>query len=108
MWGSLYVGTKKALVKITTVLARGAKVPYQHSDWGPGKLTLGEVFDREPGDDVIIAINTSHMHRKISGECRRDAFLSERAPPSATDNEPSTEDGTLHDAYPIYCCVIVL
>ena len=47
MWGVLYIGVNnnKALVKITTVLARGAKVPHQHSDWGPGNLTLGEVLD---------------------------------------------------------------
>ena len=61
-------------------------------------MTLGEVFDREPGDDVIIAVNTSHIHRKISGECHRVVLISERATSGATDREPSTDDGMLYHA----------
>lgn len=65
MWGNLYIGARKALVRLVAVHAHGAKVPHQHIDWGPERLTLGEVFDR-PGD-CIIAINASQIHRKISG-----------------------------------------
>ena len=71
-------------------------------------MTLGEVFDRELGDDIIISVNNSHIHWKISGECMRAELPSERAPSSTTANEPSTEDGMLHDAYSISCCIIVL
>ena len=35
MWGSLYVGAHKAKVRIVTVIVPGAKVPFQHANWGP-------------------------------------------------------------------------
>ena len=38
----------------------------------------------------------------------RAELPSERAPSSTTANEPSTEDGMLHDACSISCCIIVL
>ena len=66
MWGSLYVGESKALVKIINVLSRSAKVPFQRSNWGPEKLTLGEVVDRLDFDGEI-AIRASQIHSRING-----------------------------------------
>jgi len=64
LWGSEYIGAKKALVKVITILVRGAKVPFQHSDWGDGRLTLGEASDREDWDKIL-AVRTSQIHRKL-------------------------------------------
>lgn len=64
IWGSEYIGAKKALVKVETVLVRGAKVPFQHSDWGDGRLTLGEAFDREDWNKIL-AVRASQIHRKL-------------------------------------------
>ena len=63
MWGSLYIGANKATVKIITVLARGAKLPFQHSSW-ERKLTMGEMSDLDNWDDII-AVRTSQIHRRL-------------------------------------------
>ena len=62
-WGSLYVGAKKAKVKLIKVLAPGALVPFQHCNWGPTRLTLGDVFNEDP--EGVIVVHTRQIHKRL-------------------------------------------
>ena len=65
MWGTLYVGKGKALVKIVSVIAPGLKLPYCQDGWGPNRRwTYGDVFDVCP--DGIIAVKASQIHRRLT------------------------------------------
>lgn len=64
MWGRLYIGAKKGTVKLISVMLPGVKVPFQHEDWGRGKLTLGEAFNTSK--DRVIAVHTSQIHALCS------------------------------------------
>ena len=46
MLGTLYFSVKKAMVQIIAAIALGAKVPFQHKNWGAERLTLGDVQDK--------------------------------------------------------------
>ena len=72
---NIYVGAKKALVKITLVHAHGTQVPFQYSDWVPTRLTLGEIVDLPEFDDFI-AVRESQIHMRISATASiREIFI---------------------------------
>ncbi|KAL7535177.1 hypothetical protein ACHAXR_006318 [Thalassiosira sp. AJA248-18] len=123
LWGSLYVGSKKALVKITTVLVTGAKVPYQHRDWGHGKLTLEEAMDRSL--DGIIAVNSKQIHKRLgaapteqqvinsslqaagahaatspTADEMATSMAAESTSPTADETSTFAGDGTIHNGMP--------
>ncbi len=51
----------KALVKIMNVKLPGNEVPFQHRDWGSGKLALGDAMDRAIDSNS----NTRQIHNHI-------------------------------------------
>ena len=63
--GTLYIGAKKALVEVSTVLARGVKVPFQRSGWGEKRWTFGDVADNLVKAEI--AVHASQIHKRISG-----------------------------------------
>ncbi len=64
MWGSLYVGIGKALMKVITVISPGLKLPFQQENWGSRCLTFGDLFDRSP--DGMAAVKSSQIHRHLT------------------------------------------
>ena len=95
MWGNLYIGAKKATVRLISVLLPGVKVPFQHEDWGQGKITLGEAFNTSK--DHVLAVHTSQIHALYSpdrvnqpskrSQVHNGASISAGASPSTTSNE---------------------
>ena len=71
--GKLYnIGANKAFVVLDGVHARRAKVPFQKSDWGEGRLTLGKLLDTH-GQNIEFSLNFSQIHKPVSEEATTSA-----------------------------------
>ena len=95
MWGSLYVGAKKALVRIVTILVPAAKVPFQHENWGPGRLTLADIFANQPCGTIAVH---SKQIRKRFGNGDRQVSNTTTTQVSNTTTTDVEEDGNRRPA----------
>ena len=89
MWGSLYIGAKKATVELISVILPGVKVPFQHEDWGRDKITLGEAFNISK--DRVLAVHTGQIHALCLPDRVNQPSASTSAVTSpSTSNEPGS------------------
>jgi len=89
----LYVGTKKAKVKLIKVIAPGAKVPFQHCNWGPIRLALGDVFNEDT--DGFIVVHTRQIHKRLDAASTTTNVTNDAASSTTNvTNNNNLEDNT--------------
>ena len=64
-WAEKYIGCGNALVDIHAVMALGAFLPFQRNDFGPRRITFGDLMRKQT---KVVAVNTSQLVVSIRQE----------------------------------------
>ena len=100
-WGNLYVGSKKALIKLTKVLVPAVNVPFQHEDWGATRLTLQEAYTQTAPEHEIV-VHSRQIHARLpapqaQGELISTTGMTQQSAPDAPSTSVTSDSATADD-----------